>query len=239
MAEFSFSSEDDAPKQDWELAAEKENEKLIQAQKEEQEKLEQEKELERQEQLKHRERENKERIEVELDEEARQRLNRKKREEQNQKLANNFLKQSSDEEDSDQQKTQKKSIKRNYDLEDEFFATNTKKQTQNEENELPQTQSQFEKYADNIAQQITKTHVRGGGKDNDVMYLQMLKRIVKAALKPLYVEDAKEMSDFCAQIANEQIKTQKKVMKGTAQKAKNKKPTINTHKGDDLDEDFL
>lgn len=62
-------------------------------------------------------------VEVELDEEAKQRLNRKKREEQNQKLANNFLKQSSDSEDSKEEKTQKKSIKRNYELEDEFFAS--------------------------------------------------------------------------------------------------------------------
>ena len=76
---------------------------------------------------------------------------------------------------------------------------------------------------------IVATHKRGNGQDNDVLYMAMLKRIVRGVLKPLFQEDAKELADVCAQVANEQIAASKKIVKGKPRKAKNSKPQVNTY----------
>ncbi|CAL5991003.1 Translation_initiation factor eIF3 subunit [Hexamita inflata] len=233
--DFSFSEEDGQPaeKQDWEIEAEQAE--LAQAQAlQEAERLKQEElEKQNQEELRNRSRETCN-VEIELDEEARIRLERRKREEQNVRLAQKFM-QDSDSEDEKAEKGQKKSIKRNYDLENEFFAVEKKKEVEGEEKEekMPTTQADFEKFADSLITKITSTHKRGQKQDNDVLYMMMLKRLVRGVLKPLYLEDAKELADVCAQVANEQIGANKASKKGVAKKAKNSKPAVSTHEEDE------
>lgn len=131
-------------------------------------------------------------------------------------------------------------------MEDEFFAGGNKPKEEAKPAEkaeqpmkLPVSVTDFEKYGDKMIEQIVATHKRENGHGNDALYMAMLKRIVRGVLKPMFVEDAKELSDVCAQVANELIAASKRNVKGKAKKAKNSKPQVNTYQGDPLDDDFM
>lgn len=130
-------------------------------------------------------------------------------------------------------------------MEDDFFAGGNKPKPKEEAKsseqpmKLPVSVTDFEKYGDKMIEMIVATHKRENGQGNDAMYMAMLKRIVRGVLKPMFVEDAKELSDVCAQVANELIAASKRSTKGRPKKAKNSKPQVNTYQGDPLDDDFM
>ena len=143
---------------------------------------------------------------VELDDEALERLERKNREAQTAKLANNFMNDSEDSSEEHERRKQKNKICRNYEMEDDFFAGGNKPKEADKASEksaeqpmkLPVSVTDFEKYGDKMIEMIVATHKRENGQGNDALYMSMLKRIVRGVLKPMFVEDAKELSDVCA-----------------------------------------
>ena len=244
---FSFSDDEQSgsQKQDWEQAAEKAAQQQQKEQEEQQREKEEAERIAAEQALRNRKREMTNQT-VELDEEAVERLQRKQREAQTAKLVNNFMNDSDDDSSAEhERRKQQNKISRNYELEDEFFAGGQKPKEEpkaeqsikSEPMKLPKTLTEFEKYGDEMIEKIVATHKRENGQGNDALYMAMLKRIVRGVLKPMFVEDAKELSDVCAQIANELIASSKRNVKGKAKKPRNNKPQINTYKGNALDDD--
>ena len=243
---FSFSDDESSgnQKQDWEQAADQAAEQLKQEQEKQQQEKEEAERLAAEQALRNRKRETTNQT-VELDEEAIERLELKKREAQNAKLANNFMHDSEDSDEIHERRKQQNKVRRNYDMEEEFLGGGEKPKPaeaakpSEQPMKLPVSVTDFEKYGDKMIEQIVATHKRENGQGNDALYMAMLKRIVRGVLKPMFVEDAKELSDVCAQVANELIAASKRTTKGRAKKAKNSKPQVNTYQGDPLDDDFM
>lgn len=126
----------------------------------------------------------------------------------------------------DQEQRKVQNIDRDYSLENEFMAADG---VAKEEQSRPTTYDEMNRYGKMVGELVMAKHRRGGGQDNDVQYLSMLKRIMQSALQYCPLEDVKSLSTFCNSLSVEKLEKERGKKLGTKTKAQKTKTSLSRH----------